>query len=109
MVTAPKLKIKKGDTVLVLVGKDRGKTGKVLAALPKEGRLLVEGRNIVKKHVRPRKAGEKGQRVEIPSPLPVSRVMLVCPSCGKAARVGIRRGDDGRRQRVCKKCQAAIP
>lgn len=95
--------------MLVQVGKDRGKTGKVLAALPKTGRLLVEGRNIVKKHVRPRKAGEKGQRIEVPSPLPVSRVMLVCPSCGKATRVRIQRESSGLRQRVCKKCQAVIP
>ena len=105
----PKLKIKKGDTVLIQVGKDRGKVGKVLVALPKEGRLLIEGLNLVKKHVKPRKAGEKGQRIEVPSPLPVSRVMLVCPSCNKATRVGIQRGDTGLRQRVCKKCKVAIP
>lgn len=104
-----KLKIKKGDTVLIQTGKDRGKTGKVLAALPTEGRVLVEGRNLVKKHVRPRKAGEKGQRIEVPSAMPVSRVMLICPSCEKATRVGVRREDNGPRQRVCKRCQSPIP
>ncbi len=103
-----KLKIKKGDTVLVQVGKDRGKTGKVLAVFPREGRLIVEGRNIVKKHVRPRRAGEKGQRILVPAPMPVARVMLLCPSCGKATRVGIQRPADGTRQRQCKKCQATF-
>lgn len=104
-----KFKIKKGDTVLVQVGKDRGKTGKVLAMLPTEGRLVVEGRNIVKKHVRPRRRGEKGQRVEAPSPMPIARVMLVCPSCRAATRVSIRRPAPHTRERVCKKCQAIIP
>lgn len=105
----PKFKIKRGDTVLVQVGKDRGKTGKVLAMLPKEGRLIVEGRNLVKKHVRPRRAGEKGQRIEAPAPMPVARVMLVCPSCQKATRVAVRRLEQGGRQRVCKRCTAVIP
>lgn len=104
-----KLKIKKGDTVLVQVGKDRGRTGKVLTVIPRAGRLVVEGANIVKKHVRPRRAGEKGQRVEVPAPLPVARVLLVCPSCRKATRVGIHRDAAGVRERRCKKCQAPIP
>ena len=102
-----KVKIKSGDTVLVQVGKDRGKTGKVLRVFPRTGRLIVEGRNIVKKHVRPRRAGEKGQRVEVPAPMPVSRVLLICPSCQKAVRVAIRR-TDGRRERFCRKCQSVI-
>lgn len=101
-------KVKTGDTVLVRVGKDRGKTGKVLRVFPREGRLLVEQRNLVKKHIRPRRAGEKGQRVDIPSPLPIPRVMLVCPSCQKATRVGLRRTAEGARERVCKKCHAVI-
>lgn len=112
MTPMQKMKIKKGDTVLVQVGKDRGKTGKVIAAFPRERRLLVEGINIVKKHLRPRRAGEKGQRVEVPSPLPIARVMLMCPSCGKATRVGIRRAtneQESRRDRLCKKCSAVIP
>lgn len=109
MSAMPKLKVKKGDMVLVLVGKDRGKTGKVLAAIPAKARVLVEGRNIVKKHVRPRKAGEKGQRIEVPAPMPVSRVMVICPSCGKATRVGMKRERGEQRQRMCKKCQSVIP
>lgn len=102
-------RIKSGDTVLIQVGKDRGKTGKILRVFPRAQRLIVEGRNIVKKHVRPRRAGEKGQRVEVPSAVPVARVMLVCPSCQKATRVGLRRTLEGKRERVCKKCQATIP
>lgn len=108
-----KMKVKKGDTVLVQVGKDRGKTGKILVAFPSEQRVLVEGLNIVKKHLRPRRAGEKGQRVEVPSPMHVSRVLLMCPSCNKATRVGIRRtaGENGKtvRDRMCKKCSTVIP
>lgn len=104
-----KFKIKKGDTVLVQVGKDRGKTGKVLGVLSKEGRVVVEGRNLVKKHVRPRRTGEKGQRIEAPAPMPLARVLLICPSCQKATRVGVRRPESGARERVCKKCQAVIP
>jgi len=107
-----KLKIKKGDTVKMLSGKDRNKTGKVLVVFPKEGRLVVDGANIVKKHIRPRKAGEKGQTVEIPSKVPVSRTMLICPSCSKATRVGLKRTvrEDGKstRDRICKKCSAVI-
>lgn len=103
-----KMKIKTGDTVLVRIGKDRGKTGKVLAVFPAARRVVVEGRNIVKRHVRPRRGGEKGQRVEAPAPMPVHRVMLVCPSCQKATRIGIRRTSD-RRERVCKKCGNVIP
>lgn len=106
-------KVKKGDTVLALTGKDRGRKGKVLAVYPAAGRVLVEGMNIVKKHIRPRRAGEKGQRVEVPAPMPIPRVMLVCSSCGKATRVGLKRvaleGETkARRQRVCKKCAAVI-
>ncbi|MDP3685747.1 MAG: 50S ribosomal protein L24 [bacterium] len=104
-----KLKVKSGDTVLIQVGKDRGKTGKVLRVFPKVGRLIVEGRNIVKKHVRPRRAGEKGQRIEVPAPMPVARVMLVCPSCQKATRVAVGRTPEGRRERRCKKCRTVIP
>lgn len=105
-----KWKIKKGDTVLVRGGKDRGKKGKVLVMFPKEGRMVVEGANIVKKHIRPRKAGEKGQIVEVPSKMPISRAMLVCTSCGKGTRVGIRRtaGENSVRERICKKCSATI-
>ena len=101
-------RVKKGDTVLIQVGKDRGKTGKVLTMLPRDRRLIVDGLNLVKKHIRPRRAGEKGQVVEIPSPMPIARVLVVCPSCTKATRVGIRR-TSGTRERVCKKCSSVLP
>jgi large subunit ribosomal protein L24 len=101
------MKIKKGDTVLVISGKWRGKTGKVLRAFPRELKVLVEGVNIVKKHQRPRRTGEKGQIVEIPKPIPVSKVKLICPSCKKATRISYKiEGDE--KFRVCKKCGAKI-
>jgi large subunit ribosomal protein L24 len=101
------MKIKKGDTVLVISGKWRGKTGKVLRAFPRELKVLVEGVNIVKKHQKPKRAGEKGQIVEIPKPIPVSKVKLICPSCKKATRVGYKIEGD-KKFRVCKKCGAKI-
>jgi large subunit ribosomal protein L24 len=101
------MKIKKGDTVLVICGKYRGKTGKVLKVLPKEGKILVEGVNIVKKHQRPKREGEKGQIVELPAPIDISNVKLICPNCKKATRVGYKISK-GKKSRVCKKCGQEI-
>jgi len=101
------MKIKKGDKVKVLSGKDRDKTGKVLKALPREKRVVVEGVHIVKKHRKSRREGEKGERIEKETPIAVAKVMLVCPKCSKPTRVGIKRVE-GKRIRVCKKCQAEI-
>lgn len=98
------MKIRKGDQVKINSGKDRGKTGKVMKVFPKENLLLIEGLNLVFKHRKPRREGEKGQRVAVPSKMNVSRVMLVCPKCGQASRVGIKSGE--KKMRVCKKCQA---
>ncbi len=100
-------RLRKGDNVLVLRGRDRGRKGKVMVILPADGTVLVEGINLVKKHVRPKRQGEKGQRVSIPAPLPVSNVQLICKQCKKATRVGITRTNE-QRQRVCKQCQAVI-
>ncbi len=101
------MKIKKGDTVLVISGKWRGKVGKVLRAFPREFKVLVEGVNIVKKHQRPKRAGEKGQIVEISKPIPVSKVKLICPSCKKATKVGYKiEGEE--KFRICKKCGAKV-
>jgi len=97
------MKIKKGDTVLVISGKCRGKTGRVLRAFPEERKILVEGVNLIKKHQRPRKADEKGQIIEMPSPIDVSNVKLICPKCGKATRVGYKI-TEGNKYRICKKC-----
>lgn len=101
------MKILKGDTVLIISGKYRGKKGKVLKAFPKEKKILVEGVNLVKKHRRPRREGEKGQIIEIPAPLDVSNVKLICPNCGKATRVGYRIEKE-RKFRICKKCDQEI-
>ncbi|MGB9911413.1 MAG: 50S ribosomal protein L24 [Microgenomates group bacterium] len=100
-------KIKKGDTVVVLIGKDKGRKGKVEKIFPKEGKVLIPGINIVKKHVKPRKEGEKGGIVEIAKPLAVSKVALVCPKCGKPTRVGFLLTKEGK-ERICKKCQQAV-
>lgn len=104
------MKIKKGDTVLIISGKDRKKIAKVLEVFPKDNKIIVEGINIIKKHVRPKRTGEKGQRVEVPRPLDVSNVKLVCPRCKKPARIGYRlmpRGKD-KKIRICKKCGQEI-
>ena len=77
------MKLKKGDSVLIIAGKDKGRTAKILKSLPKELKVLVDGINLKKKHVRPKKEGEKGQVVAIPAPMDVSNVKLVCPKCGK--------------------------
>lgn len=106
------MKIKRGDTVLIISGKWKGKTGKVLKAFPKEMKILVEGVNIVKKHQKPKRMGEKGKIVEIPKPISVSKAKLVCPSCKKATRVGykiVESKDEKLKLRICKKCKAEIP
>ncbi len=101
------MKIKKGDNVLIISGKDKGRKGKVIEALPREEKVLVEGINIRKKHVRPRKAGEKGQIVELATPIHISNVKLICPKCKKPTRVG-NIIEKGKKYRVCKKCGQEI-
>jgi large subunit ribosomal protein L24 len=101
------MKVKKGDNILVIAGKDKGRTGKILRAFPKELKILVEGINLKKKHVRPKKQGEKGQVVSVPSPMDISNIKLICPKCGKATRVGYNVEKDSK-VRICKKCKSAI-
>lgn len=101
------LKIRKGDTVKVLTGKDRNKTGKVLEVLPKVERLVVEGVNIHTRFTRPKKQGEKGQKMQFPGSMAVSKVMLICPSCGKPTRVGSNLTKEGN-FRKCVKCEKTI-
>lgn len=96
--------IKKGDQVKILVGKDRSKTGKVLAVHPAAGRATVEGRNMVFRHERPKKQGQKGQKIQVPMPVNLSDLMLVCPHCGKTGRLGRKTDESGVKLRVCKKC-----
>lgn len=101
------MKIKKGDNVVMLGGKDKGKTGKVLVVLPENNRLLVEGLNMMKKHLKARQQGQKGQIVSKERAISVASVALVCKSCGKPTRVGF--SLDGKtKSRVCKKCKATI-
>lgn len=101
------MRIKKGDTVLITSGKDSGKRAKVLKAFPKEQKLLVEGVNLRKKHIRPRREGEKGQIIEIPAPIDISNTKLLCPKCSKPTRVGYKIVEK-RKYRICKKCGKEI-
>jgi large subunit ribosomal protein L24 len=101
------MKIRKNDQVLIIAGKDKGRTGKITRALPKELKILVEGINLKKKHVKPKREGEKGQVVAIPAPMDISNVKLVCPKCGKATRVGYKTEGETK-NRICKKCKQAI-
>jgi large subunit ribosomal protein L24 len=101
------MNFKKGDTVRILAGKDRGKTGAVLRVLPDEGRVVVEGVNVMVKRVRPRRQNQKGEMVSLPRPLSASKVMLVCGNCKKPTRVG-RRRDGSTSVRFCVRCDASI-
>lgn len=101
------MKIKKGDLVLIISGKDRGKKGKVIQTFLEEEKLLVEGVNFRKRHVKPKKQGEKGQIVTVPSPIFVSNVKFVCPKCKKISRVGYKM-TESKKYRICKKCKQEI-
>lgn len=104
----PKVHVKKGDLVEVLRGDDKGKRGKVLQVFPKLRRVVVEGVNIQKRHVRPGPGNPQGGVVERPGPIDSSKVMLVCPSCDKPTRYRRRREADGSLTRVCRHCGKAI-
>ena len=101
------MRIKKGDTVKVLSGKDKGKTGEVLEITPKENKVVVKGVNIIKKHVKPRKQGEEGGIISMEGAMHVAKVAVVCPKCGKATKIGYSE-EKGEKVRVCKKCGAKL-
>jgi len=104
-------RIKKGDTVEVIAGKDLGERGEVVRVVVKDNRVIVDGVNKVKRHQKARQQGGQtipAQIVEKDAPLDMSNVMLVCPSCSKRTRVGYRMREDGKKVRVCKKCNADI-
>jgi large subunit ribosomal protein L24 len=104
-------RIRKGDTVEVIAGKDLGERGQVLRVLPKENRVVVEHVNTVKKHQRARPAGRQqvqGGIVEFEAPLNLSNVMLICTQCGERTRVGFHLNEESRKVRVCKKCSQDI-
>ncbi len=109
------MKIKKGDKVKILAGKDKGKIGKVLQVFESANRASVEGLNLLVKHMRPRKQGEKGQRIEFPAPINLSNVILVCSKCDKPTRVAYKYLEvtkneikQKKKVRICKKCQQVI-
>ena len=107
-----KLHVKKDDTVLILSGDDKGKQGKVLAVSPKEGKVIVEGLNMIKKHVKPRQAGEQGGIIEAESAMYATKVQVVCPACKKATRIGHKKvtnnAGKSRSVRICKECGEEI-
>lgn len=104
-------RIKKGDTIEVIAGKDLGERGEVVAVFPKENRVQVSGVNMLKKHQKARQAGNRqvpAQIVDLEGKMDLSNVMLVCPKCDKKSRIGFRVRDDGYKVRVCKACEAEI-
>ena len=101
--------IRRNDTVVVTTGKDNGKRGRVLKVLPVRNRLIVEGVNIIKRHTRPNpQKNVKGGIVEREASLHASNVQLVCPECGKVTRIGRRVLADGRKVRICRKCEGVV-
>lgn len=103
-----KLHVKKGDLVEVMAGKEKGKQGKVLNVFLAKNRLTVENLNVVKRHTRPSRQNQEGGIVEKEAPLDASNVMIVCSSCNKPTRTGIRVLEDGNKSRFCKKCNENI-
>ncbi|MBI2013071.1 MAG: 50S ribosomal protein L24 [Candidatus Colwellbacteria bacterium] len=101
------MKIKKGDKILIVKGKDRGKSGKIARALPNKLMVVVEGLNLRKKGIKPQRSGEKGRIVSVAWPMRVENVVIVCDACNKPTRVGYRQGD-GKKIRYCKKCKATV-
>ena len=102
------LHVKTGDKVMIISGKDKGKSGKVLAVSPKEGKVIVEGCNKVTKHVKPRRMGETGGIVKAEGAIYASKVQILCPRCGKPTRVAHKLYEDGTKERVCAKCGEAL-
>jgi large subunit ribosomal protein L24 len=102
------LKIRKGDRVRVLTGKDKGKEGEVMRSLPGEGKVIVDGVNVARKSQRPTRTTQQGGIIDKDMPIQVSNVALVCPSCGKPTRVGYTIDKSGQKARVCKKCGGEI-
>ena len=103
-----KMSIKKGDTVVVLSGKDKGKKGEVIGVFPKDGKVIVEKINMVSRHTKPRRQGETGGIIQKEAPLYACKVQRVCPKCDQATRPAHKVLADGKKVRVCKKCGAEI-
>ncbi len=104
-----KLSVRKNDEVQVIAGRDRGKRGRVLRVLPDKGRVVVEGVNVIKRHTKPNPQKQiKGGVVEREAPLHASNVQILCPECSKATRIGRRILGDGRKVRICRKCEGVV-
>jgi len=99
-----KLHVKKNDLVMVIGGRDKGKSGKVLSVLPKKNRVIVEKVNFIKRHTRPSTKQRQGGIIEREGPINISNVMLICTKCNKPSRIGKKYLEDGKKVRVCKKC-----
>ena len=102
------MKIKSNDKVKIIAGKDKGKKGKVIKVISEKNRVVVEGANFIKKHIKARKQGEKGQKITVPVPINISNVSLICPKCNKQTRVGYLVLENGEKHRICKKCKENI-
>jgi large subunit ribosomal protein L24 len=102
------LSVKKNDTVLVLIGREKGKKGRVLSVNPSKDKVLIEQINMVKKHMKPSRKYSQGGIIEKESPIHLSNVMLVCPKCSKPVRIGNTVLADGKKARVCRKCREVI-
>jgi large subunit ribosomal protein L24 len=98
------MKIRKGDRVRVLTGKDRGREGEVTFAYPAKGRVIVDGLNVAKRHQKPTQSTQQGGIIDKEMPMRVDNVAIICPSCSKTTRIGYRFDTDGTKVRVCKKC-----
>ena len=101
------MRIKKGDTVQVLAGNDKGKTGEVLEVIPKDSKVVVKGVNVRKKHIKPRKQGEEGGIIPVECAIDSPKVNVVCPKCGKSTRIEYKI-EENKKVRICKKCGAII-
>ncbi len=101
------MNIKKGDSVRIISGKDRGKTGSVLKVIPESERISVDGLNLYKKRVRPKQQGQKGETISAPRPMHISNVMIICSSCKQPTRIGHRYESDSK-IRYCRKCKASL-
>jgi large subunit ribosomal protein L24 len=106
--SAAKYPVRKNDMVMVIAGRERGKTGKVLKVIPSEARVIIERLNVVKRHSKPRGAGSPGGIVEKEAPIAVSNVMVFCERCNAPVRVGMKVGADGTRTRICRRCGEAL-
>ena len=102
------LSVKRGDTVAVIAGRERGKRGKVLWLIPERSRVVVEKVNMIKRHQRPTQKLRQGGIIEREGPLHISNVMVVCPKCDRPSRTGIQQLADGKKVRICKRCQETI-